>query len=122
MYNRSIIIRKSGGFYQVFDNDALIISYLFNYKITNHKCGFPIIAINKIMNVLEEKNINYIIKDEEEIVKNFRCKNTYSMYLEKSKIKDNINNRVKNILDKLDKLDSKKLDKTLSIIEDYLYE
>ena len=103
MYNRSIIIRKSGGFYQVFDNDALIISYLFNYKIINHKCGFPLIVINKVMNVLEEKNINYIIKDEEEIVKNFRSKNTYSKYLEKSKIKDNINNRVKNILEKLDK-------------------
>ena len=59
MNNRSIVIRKSGGFYQVFDNDALIISYLFDYKIINYKCGFPLIAINKVSTQLY---INGMIK------------------------------------------------------------
>ena len=122
MNNRSIIIRKSGGFYQVFDNDALIISYLFNYKIINFKCGFPLVAINKVINTLEEKKINFIIKDEEEVVKNFRNKNTYSKYLEKARVKDNINNRIKSILDKINDLDVKKLNEVLSVIEETLYE
>ena len=122
MNNRSIVIRKTGGFYQVFDNDALIISYLFNYKIINFKCGFPLIAINKVINTLEEKKINFIIKDEEEIVKNFKNKNTYSKYLEKARVKDNINNRIKSILDKLNDLDTKKMNEVLSAIEEVLYE
>ena len=122
MNNRSIVIRKSGGFYQVFDNDALIISYLFDYKIINHKCGFPLVAINKVINTLEEKKINFIIKDEEEVVKNFRNKNTYSKYLEKARVKDNINNRIKSILDKINDLDVKKLNEVLSVIEETLYE
>ena len=122
MNNRSIIIRKSGGFYQVFDNDALIISYLFDYKIINHKCGFPLVAINKVINTLEEKKINFIIKDEEEVVKNFRNKNTYSKYLEKARVKDNINNRIKSILDKINDLDVKKMNEVLSVIEETLYE
>ena len=122
MNNRSIVIRKSGGFYQVFDNDALIISYLFDYKIINYKCGFPLIAINKVINTLEEKKINFIIKDEEEVVKNFRNKNTYSKYLEKARVKDNINNRIKSILDMINDLDVKKLNEVLSVIEETLYE
>ena len=122
MNNRSIIIRKSGGFYQVFDNDALIISYLFDYKIINHKCGFPLVAINKVINTLEEKKINFIIKDEEEIIKNFRNKNTYSKYLEKARVKDNINNRIKSILDKINDFDVKKMNEVLSVIEKTLYE
>ena len=122
MNNRSIIIRKSGGFYQVFDNDALIISYLFDYKIINHKCGFPLVAINKVINTLEEKKINFIIKDEEEIIKNFKNKNTYSKYLEKARVKDNINNRIKSILDKINDLDVKKMNEVLSVIEETLYE
>lgn len=32
MDNKSIVLRKAGGFYQVFDNDALIVNYLFNLK------------------------------------------------------------------------------------------
>ena len=122
MNNRSIVIRKSGGFYQVFDNDALIISYLFDYKIINHKCGFPLVAINKVINTLEEKKINFIIKDEEEKIKNFRNKNTYSKYLEKARLKDNINNRIKSILDKINDFDVKKMNEVLSVIEETLYE
>ena len=75
MSSKSIILRKVGGFYQTFDNDALIISYLFDYKINNYRCGFPIGALNKVINVLEEKNINYIIKSDEEVEKDFKRKN-----------------------------------------------
>ena len=58
MDNRSVVLRKVGGFYQTFDDDALIISYLFNYKIKSYRCGFPINVLNKVINVLEEKKIN----------------------------------------------------------------
>ena len=64
MSERSIILRKVGGFYQIFNDDALIINYFFNYKIVNYKYGFPISTLNKVTEKLEENTINYIIKQE----------------------------------------------------------
>ena len=122
MDNKSIVLRKVGGFYQVFDNDALIVNYLFNYKINNYRCGFPINVINKVINTLEEKSINYIIKGEEEIVKDYKRKNNYSKYLDKSISRSSINRRINNILDRISKMDENKLNDIIDIIEDYVYE
>lgn len=122
MDNRSIVLRKVGGFYQTFDDDALIISYLFNYKIINYRCGFPINTINKVTNSLEERKINYLVKGEEEIFKVFKKDNNYSKYLDKAKTKDKIDNRVKNILEKLNSMETTKLEKILKSIEEIIYE
>lgn len=115
---KSIILRRTGSFYQVFDDDALIINYLFDYKIINHKCGFPVKTIDRVINTLEEKSINYIIKNEEEIVRDFKKKNNYNKYLEKSKIKYNINYRINVILEKINKMNTEELEKILTLIED----
>ena len=120
--NKSIVLRKVGGFYQTFDDDALIISYLFNYKVNNYRCGFPINTLNKVINGLEEKKINYVIKGEEEIFKDFKKDNSYDRYLEKAMIKDNISNRISNILYKLDSMEISKLEKILTSIEEIIYE
>lgn len=122
MSSKMITLRKVGGFYQTFDNDALIISYLFNYKIVNSRCGFPVSVINKVTNVLEEKSISYILKQDEEQIKDFKRKNNYDKYLEKSKVKDNLNNRIQNILKKIETLNKEKLEKILTLIEDNIYE
>ena len=47
-----VTIRKMGLFYQVFDDDALILHFLLNYKIIDSKVGFPSNALNKVINVL----------------------------------------------------------------------
>ena len=57
--NNTVVLRKSGGFYICFDNDAIIIAYLCNYKISNGRVGFPINTINKVTNLLIDNNINY---------------------------------------------------------------
>ena len=37
-----IFIKGSGKFYNLYNDDALIINYLLNYKIIkNNTCGFP---------------------------------------------------------------------------------
>ena len=48
MNKNYIAIRKSGKFYNVFDDDALI----FNYNIINYKAGFPESAYQKVINKL----------------------------------------------------------------------
>lgn len=114
---KTLILRKVGGFYQSFDEDALIISYLFGYKVINSRCGFPINAINKVLEKLEEKTINYTLKQEEEQTKDFKRKNNYIKYLEKSKAKENVSSRIRSIISKLENLDKKKLEDILVSIE-----
>lgn len=57
-----ILIRKSGGFYSVYDDDCYILNYFFGYKIKDDRVGFPITSINKIINILEDNHISYEIK------------------------------------------------------------
>ena len=54
-----VTIRKVGLFYQVFDDDALILHFLLTYKVIDSKVGFPSNALNKVVNVLDDKMINY---------------------------------------------------------------
>lgn len=101
--NNIITLRKIGGFYICFDNDAIIISYLCNYKIKNGKVGFPINTINKITNILDDNNISYIVKEEMEEVdkKIYGKKNKYKYYLEKGINKINLDKRINNIINKI---------------------
>ena len=64
----NIVLRKSGGFYICFDDDAIVLSYLCNYKINNGKVGFPLNTINKVINILENNCISYIVKENMEDV------------------------------------------------------
>lgn len=63
----NIITQSSGKFFEVYDYDAFMFNYLFDYKILQngktYKCGFPDSSITKITNKLSDfKNIisNYI--------------------------------------------------------------
>lgn len=73
-YSEYIIIIKSGNFYEAIDKDALIVNKLFKYKITKLsdtiKCGFPITCIEKVIKVLNEHNINYIVVEKNDITIN----------------------------------------------------
>lgn len=90
-----VVLVKIGTFYEVYNNDSYIISYLFNYKIKtlidgDKNCGFPTGALNKVLSILENKSINYIVVDkkhnyEEETKMNFNRKNKYNELLTKSK-------------------------------------
>ena len=69
-YNDYIIFLKFGNFYEVFDNDGLILNKLFNYKIkrtkNNIKAGFPIYKLDYILRLLDR--VNYIIIEKDKII------------------------------------------------------
>ena len=114
----SIKIRKIGKFYSAFDNDALILHYLFNYKINNGRVGFPENSFNKVINTLTEKNINYEIIDKEIISNDFKDKNNYDIYLTKSLHKEEIEEKVECISNKINNIkDDKVIDILNSISE-----
>ena len=119
-----VILRRIGGFYNTFDNDAIVLSYLCNYKVKNGKCGFPISAIDKVINILDNNKVNYIIKEKgiDKIKKNFNNGNKYNKILIKGKEKYDINFRIDNIINVLSNLSYDKLDNLIDIITDYINE
>lgn len=112
----SIVFRKNGGFYSVYGSDTYIMYYLFNYRIIDNRVGFPVTAINKIINTLDEKNINYENPITSEKI-NYKRKNNYNKYIELGKRKYSIDYRINDILTKLNTLDTKKIEEILSFIE-----
>ena len=111
-----VTIRKVGLFYQVFDDDALILHYLLDYKVIDSKVGFPSNAINKVINSLEAKKINYKIIGED-IIKDFKDLNKYDFYLAKSKDKIVVQDLIHNIELKLEEKAEGELLKILEGIE-----
>lgn len=91
LFPEYVVFVKIGTFYECYNNDSYIMSYLFKYKLKtlisrDTTCGFPINSINKIKYVLESRSINYLIVDKkhnyEEIEKmNYKKKNKYNELL-----------------------------------------
>ena len=119
---RFLTIRKNSLFYDVYDDDAVILNYLLGYKNINGRVGFPINAISKVINILEDKKINYKIIGEQEEVKDFKNLNQYLNILAKAADKIEVNNKINKILDKLKNFDEGTLYEILDKIESIIYE
>lgn len=89
-----LVLIKIGNFYETYNDDAKILSYLFNYKLKTIDhiysiSGFPLVAIHKVKSLLEKKEISYILIDKkhnyEEIEKmDYKRKNKYNLYKEEA--------------------------------------
>ena len=112
----NVKIRKSGTFYSVFDDDCYILYFLFGYKISNNKTGFPKSALNKVINKLDENKINYEVVGDT-LKNNFKNLNKYQKFVKVGKEKYNNDINYQNIINKLSHANSSKLDKLLSTIE-----
>ena len=122
--NNFITLRKMGGFYQCFDDDSYILYYLFNYKITNKRCGFPHSSLSKIINNLESKKISYKIIDDKikDNTKDFKKLNNYNHYLKLGIDKYNLDTKKKSLEDKIRDMPFSKIEKLYKMIEDYVSE
>ena len=112
-----IVFVKIGSFYNVYEEDSFILSYLFGYKIKITEngfrtCGFQITSFNKVFKKLKESNINYLIIDKRlnfEITEetNFKRNNQYKNLLKIStpyvNLKEKLEVLCKNVLDNLNK-------------------
>ena len=45
---KELRMRKSGLFYETFDEDAVIMHYLFNYKNIDERVAFPTNSLDKV--------------------------------------------------------------------------
>ena len=115
-----VLLREIGKFVSVFDEDSIIISYLMGYKIVNSKVGFPSNVLVKVINKLEDNNINYLIKykDNKEDKKDFNKNNNYKKILEKGKKVLELREMKDNITPKLEILEIEKLEKIVKYINE----
>lgn len=84
-YKECVVLFKSGSFYICFDEDAVVLNNIFNYKINelknNIKVGFPVSLIDKNIDILSSKKINYVIIDNKQIINSKEFKlNNYNKY------------------------------------------
>lgn len=117
-----IELRKSGKFYNSFGDDAIILHYLTGYKIVHEKggVGFPETAYNKVINLLDDEEVSYIVYEKDNIIeeKDFKKLNSYKSLLKKG-LKDlEIEVRFEKIFKKIKTLNAKELDHILDLIED----
>ena len=116
--SKYITFRKNGKFYNCVGDDALILNYLFNYKIVNDKVGFPETAMNKVFSAIENNKISYVIIENDTTKKHIiKRNNKYEDILIKSKSNMDLNNKVNIIESNLRKLDEERL----NIIIDIFY-
>ena len=123
---------KIGKFYHIYGKDAYIISYIFNYKITETDgvkiCGFPENSIKRVCAKLEENKINYIIVDrrnnyEVDEISNNKNLNTYNKYFNKSKKYINEKIRIDNIYNYLlENIDKSNFLSIVKKVEEIIYE
>lgn len=113
-----IIFRKSGNFYQVFDDDAIILHSLFKYRIKDYRVGFPISSIDKVLEKLKEIHIDYKIGEEEIHFKD----NNYNKILIDSKNKISLEYKINEIIDRINNSDYNTLNELIEVIDNFYNE
>ena len=132
--SKFIIFVKIGTFYNVYEEDSFILSYLFGYKLkieNNYRtCGFQITSSSKVFSKLKENNINYLIIDKRlnfEITEkiDFKRKNQYKSILKIAlpyvKLKERLDILCQNILENVDDQNYETELESLKNIEELLY-
>ena len=121
----NITIRRNGLFYDIFDDDAYIMHYLFGYKILKpRRCSFPKNSLNKVKNILDGKKINYIIINEDDNIEeaDYGANNSYAKFLEKAKNFELQEIKIDTIISKISELNEEKLDRIINFIEGVINE
>jgi DNA mismatch repair ATPase MutS len=102
-YPKYVIMIKVGNFYEVYNEDGVIVHNLLSYKVRsigdNKRVGFPIVAYNKVTDCLNKNKINYIIVDGKIDVKKKFNKNRYDRFCY-CEVDDRINDIYKRLIDK----------------------
>jgi len=125
IYTEYLIFIKSGNFYLVLNNDAIVMNTIFKYKIkesTNFiKVGFPITSLEKILSKLDEIKVNYLVVDQDIVVKQKFKNNIYKNYYKKLDNYEILINRINKIYDILkNNLNNKNIKLIIEEIEDSL--
>ena len=74
-------VYKHGNFYNVYGDDAKVVSILTGYRVINNRLGFPISMINKVIGLLDNNKISYIILDKDNVIRKYKGINKMYKYI-----------------------------------------
>ena len=121
---KTLQLYKIGKFYNIYGDDAIILNYLFGYKILiDGKVGFPESALIKVINTIEDKKIDYQIinKDGNDVIKKYGNFNSYNKILKQALEYRNIKSRIEQIQELINNIsDITILERIIGVIEDEL--
>jgi len=118
-----IITQSSGKFFEVYDYDAFMFNYLFDYKVLQngktYKCGFPDSSLTKITNKLSDLKISYqiIYRGRNPFVKDFKKINQYSKYKLIALQKLDVKERMDALVEKVKSLSEEQAKKVMLELE-----
>lgn len=133
IHPKTIIFVQIGVFYHVYGKDVYILSYLLGYQIKTvensyNTCGLPKNGINKVLKVLEDNCIDYIVviksqNYEVETEMKFKGKNKYLEIYEKAYKYISVKNRINAIHNYLiENINSTNIKNKIQKIEEVLLE
>lgn len=122
--DKTLQLYKIGKFYNIYGDGAIILNYLFGYKILiDGKVGFPESALIKVINTIEDKKIDYQIinKDGNDVIKKYGNFNNYNKILKQALEYRNIKSRIERIQELINNVnDVTILERIIGVVEDEL--
>ena len=124
-YSDYVILFKSGNFYISFDEDAVVMKNIFDYKFVelknSIKVGFPLGSFDKNINKLCILNVNCLFIENRTIIDELAfVHNKYYDYYNSVYNLISSNNRINGICCMLKELDDKKKEVIITRIEEML--
>ena len=122
MSNQTVFLRKVGGFYHAFDEDAILLFSLFHYRINNGKSGFPVSSLEKVKNTLQAEKVDYYLKisEEEEEKMSFHDENRYLEIYNKGKEEYREFHKKEKLAEKLFTLNEEQVDEVIALVQTWL--
>ena len=121
MDKNSIVLYKSGKFYNAYGDNGIILHKLLGYKFVSYKnsAGFPESAINKVKSVLEKEKLSYVIYEKNTFICDYKGINkNYNKVLKDSLKNLEMEERLSRLQSKLDNFTLDDLEKVVAGIED----
>lgn len=115
----TIILRRVGGFYHAFDEDAIVLFYLCHYKINNGRSGFPVGSLGKVKSLLEMEKISYLLKISEDVEEemDFKEENRYQEIYELGEVAYREYHKKEKITERIFCLEEEKVDQVLQFVQ-----
>lgn len=117
----AVVIIKYGLFYSTFSNDAIIVSYISNYKLFyNNNClcvSFTDKSLYVILTRLRVRNINYIVINKDKIERYLSDINDYGIVLKEASLLKEKELLINKLIEKVKKLEISKIKEILEILE-----
>ena len=97
-YKNYIVLVRFGNFYKCFDDDALIVGYLLDYKVKDNIVAFPLSSLGKVIITLKNNNVSAVIVKEQGNIMNVEVmENNYKKILEEAKEEAILTNKMKDL-------------------------